>query len=514
MSDAIVTVSDATDEIDEFCFDIKMDDASSLSGYISVSENETDEAVEIPSEDDGTLLLSTLAAQFPGACGLKFRNPATGNFRGVRLIDGKLHPPDSAWGNDTYIVVFPRQNSSQSEIQETENQIHHIQSLGDTPGVPITYDLYTPGLSHSKTGGNRTDSTDNKRKGDDMENPVIKTKRMETRNVCSDLIVLGLPWKATEEDVKAYFTDNVGEVVLAQVKRDAKGNSKGFGFIRFSSYKDQLKCLQQRHMIMGRWCDVNIPNSNETAQRALNSKIFVARCSEKITVDDLRTYFSKFGEVTDVFIPRPFRSFAFVTFQDALVAQSLCGEDHIICGCSVHLSSAAPKTNSKMGGDRQGGFRGNDFGRGQMNMGGMGMGMGMPQGGGGGQGWGQRGNRPQGNPGGGDGNEMGMNFLNMMAAAQAVLSGQGGWGPLGMGGQNNSGNAEPSMGQPFNNTQRPDSGSNQRPFSGWGAGSGSGGSGGSQFDGGNGGGGGSASGGSGGNSGGYSSNWSGQNRWN
>ncbi|XP_033755649.1 TAR DNA-binding protein 43-like isoform X1 [Pecten maximus] len=488
MSDAIVTVPDATDE---FCF--KMEDTTAMSDYISVSENETDEAVEIPSEEDGTLLLSTLAAQFPGACGLKFRNPATGNFRGVRLIDGKLHPPDSAWGNDTYIVVFPRPNSSQSEIQETENQIHHIQSLGD-----------------------------NKRKGDDMENPVIKTKRMETRNVCSDLIVLGLPWKATEEDVKAYFTDNIGEVVLAQVKRDAKGNSKGFGFIRFSGYKDQLKCLQQRHMIMGRWCDVNIPNSNvsasETAQRALNSKIFVARCSEKITVDDLRTYFSKFGEVTDVFIPRPFRSFAFVTFQDALVAQSLCGEDHIICGCSVHLSSAAPKTNSKMGGDRQGGFRGNDFGRGQMGMGGMGMGMGMPQGGGGGQGWGQRGNRPQGNPGGGEGNDnMGMNFLNMMAAAQAVLSGQGGWGPLGMGGQNNSGNAEPSMGQPFNNTPRPDSGNNQRSFSSWGAGSGSGGGGsGSQFEGGNSGSGSASSsgGGSGGNSGGYSSNWSGQNRWN
>ncbi|XP_021379215.1 TAR DNA-binding protein 43-like isoform X2 [Mizuhopecten yessoensis] len=490
MTDAIVSFPCRRDSFEDFS-PVKMEDTVNMSDYISVSENESDEAVEIPREEDGTLLLSTLSAQYPGACGLKFRNPATGNFRGVRLIDGKLHPPDSAWGNDTYIVVFPRPNSSQSEIQETENQIHHIQSLGD-----------------------------NKRKGDDMENPVIKTKRVETRNVCSDLIVLGLPWKATEEDVKAYFTDNIGEVVLAQVKRDAKGNSKGFGFIRFSSYKDQLKCLQQRHMIMGRWCDVNIPNSNETAQRAMNSKIFVARCSEKITVDDLRTYFAKFGEVTDVFIPRPFRSFAFVTFQDALVAQSLCGEDHIICGCSVHLSSAAPKTNSKMGGDRQGGFRGNDFGRG----GGMGMGMGMPQGGGGGgggqgQGWGgQRGNRPQGNPGGGDGNDnMGMNFLNMMAAAQAVLSGQGGWGPLGMGGQNNS-NAEPSMGQPFNQSSpRPDSGNNQRSFSGWGGGSSGGGSGsgGTPFEGGNNNSGGSGSTGSGsGNSGGYSSNWSGQNRWN
>lgn len=45
--------------------------------YLQVAEKEDDEPVEIPSEDDGTLLLSTLAAQFPGACGLKYRNPQT-----------------------------------------------------------------------------------------------------------------------------------------------------------------------------------------------------------------------------------------------------------------------------------------------------------------------------------------------------------------------------------------------------------------------------------------------------
>jgi len=37
-------------------------------------------------------------------------------------------------------------------------------------------------------------------------------------------------------------------------------------------------------------------------------------------------------KTTDVFIPRPFRAFSFVTFLDPDVAQSLCGEDHIIKG--------------------------------------------------------------------------------------------------------------------------------------------------------------------------------------
>ena len=40
-----------------------------------------------------------------------------------------------------------------------------------------------------------------------------------------------------------------------------------------------------------------------------------------MNADDLRDYFSKFGEVTDVFIPKPFRAFAFVTFLDPEVAQ-------------------------------------------------------------------------------------------------------------------------------------------------------------------------------------------------
>lgn len=46
------------------------------------------------------------------------------------------------------------------------------------------------------------------------------------------------------------------------MKKDLKtGQSKGFGFVRFESYESQMKCLAQRHMIDGRWCDVRIPNS-------------------------------------------------------------------------------------------------------------------------------------------------------------------------------------------------------------------------------------------------------------
>jgi len=81
----------------------------------------------------------------------------------------------------------------------------------------------------------------------------------------------------------------------------------------------------------------------------ISRKVFIARCTEDITADDLRNYFNQFGEVVDVFIPKPFRSFAFVTFSDPDVAHSLCGEDHIVKGVSVHISYAAPKGTDRYG---------------------------------------------------------------------------------------------------------------------------------------------------------------------
>lgn len=77
--------------------------------YLQVAEDEGEEPIELPSEDDGTLLLSTLSAQFPGSSGLKYRNPESKTFRGVRLSDGRLHPPpDGGWGSQIFYCVFPK----------------------------------------------------------------------------------------------------------------------------------------------------------------------------------------------------------------------------------------------------------------------------------------------------------------------------------------------------------------------------------------------------------------------
>lgn len=325
--------------------------------YIRVAEDENEEPMEIPSEDDGTVLLSSVSAQFPGACGLRYRNPETQCMRGVRLVEGVLHAPESDWGNLVYVVNYPK---------------------------------------------------DNKRKMDEIDAAsAVKVKRGFQKT--SDLIVLGLPWKTTEQDLKEYFS-TFGEVIMVQVKRDtATGNSKGFGFVRFTDYETQTKVVSQRHMIDGRWCDCKLPNSKTSPDEPMRSrKIFVGRCTEDMTPDDLRQYFMQYGEVTDVFIPKPFRAFAFVTFADDQVAQALCGEDLIIKGVSVHISNAEPKHNN----NRQMMDRGRFGGTGAFNKG-FGNNRGGMGGGSGGVNFGALGLPPA-----------------MVAAAQAAL--QSSWGMMGM----------------------------------------------------------------------------------
>lgn len=78
--------------------------------YLQVAEEEGEEPMELPAEEDGTLLLSTLQAQYPGTSGLKYRNPDTNAIRGIRLVEGRLHPPtvEDGWGAQVYICVFPK----------------------------------------------------------------------------------------------------------------------------------------------------------------------------------------------------------------------------------------------------------------------------------------------------------------------------------------------------------------------------------------------------------------------
>lgn len=278
--------------------------------YITVVENEGDELVELPLEEDLTLNLGTLQGQFPGACGLKYRSPETGAWRGLRVTNDIVSQVNNDWsGNHCYVVVYPKDNKRKGEEGEAD------QSAAEGPK--------TKRPTKSKPAG-----------------PV-------------DLIVMNLPFKLEEDAMKSYF-DTFGELVMVQLKKDLEGKSRGFGFIRYKTLEDQGRCLSERHYIDGRQLEVKLPQSKSAGlddvvypgapQPHLSRRIFVGRVTENITKEDLETYFVKYGEITDVFVPKPFRMFAFVTFAEAESAAALIelGEDHLINGCSVNVAFASP----------------------------------------------------------------------------------------------------------------------------------------------------------------------------
>nr|ACC43958.1 TAR-protein [Philodina roseola] len=269
--------------------------------FIRVVDESTDdnEIVEIPLDGgaDAFLSLSTLAAQFQGVTALKYRHPETSVWRGVRVVDGKLYHPDGRWDPDmVYVTVYSK----------------------SSPTIDV------------KRKGDQNDEFAQESIGEIKEECENDPNRR-----CVDLIVLGISYRSLEADIK----------------RDANGQSRGFGFIRFKNYESQLAVINKRHFIDGRHVDVKIPDSKTSVHEPeCARKIFVARLPDNITPDDLRQYFSKYGAIKDVYIPKPARSFAFVTFHDSNIVRQLFGT-HIIHGCSVTVGPAEPKNKTSTIGD-------------------------------------------------------------------------------------------------------------------------------------------------------------------
>lgn len=264
--------------------------------YVQVTGSQTAlvDPIDMPTEEDNSILLSTLEAQFPGAIGLKYR--FDNRLRIVRLNEGKLYPPEDGWSDRVYTCNF------RSSTRDAKCKPDGIQDSGVIKSVD----------------------------GDDLSVSDM------------DLVVLGLPWKVTEDDLKKYFA-KFGDVEYTQIKTDPNGKSKGYGFVRFKHKKSQVRVMLERHNIDGRWCDVRIPNSKDKNVSKVSRKVFVGQVSENVDEHMLRNYFVKYGHISDLFLPRPHRGFAFVTFTDPSSTQKVIGRDHKVGDSSVVCTEAIPK---------------------------------------------------------------------------------------------------------------------------------------------------------------------------
>ncbi|KAK6031476.1 hypothetical protein OSTOST_02372 [Ostertagia ostertagi] len=314
------------------------------SEFVVVSENNGD-PLELPTAPDNTLFMNTLQASFPGATGMKYKNPKTGALRAVAVdaTGTKLLPPLDGWDDKVFMVITANTRPERgSDVSVKRRKIGNSDGDSDSDGE---------GRVGRKRAADARDS--------------VKQPAMPRRPV--DLIVLGVNYKTTDEDFKKYF-EAFGTVSFAEIKRSTDGSSKGFGFVQMSTLEEEDKVMATaEHMIDGRRCEIRIPDQKHTdssgnriaaPRKILANKIFVGRLTEKITEETLREFFEKQAKlvnesasVTNVLIPRPFRGFAFITFTHAEVADRMVkANNFVIDGMSVVVTFAVPRETPQQAG--------------------------------------------------------------------------------------------------------------------------------------------------------------------
>ena len=276
-------------------------------GYVRVGKlSAPDDIMELPLELDGTFTLSTVLSHFPNAIGLKWR-AGSGAWRGLRAVDNIFDPPKSGWKDTVYYV--------------TEND----------------------------QAARKTDSSSSQRS---MPAPPSGNVYLQ------DMAVLDLAWSTTSAELEQYFNDRCGDVVFCEVKTDREtGKSRGFGFIRFSSEDAARRAADGEHVIGGRVVEVK-------PKKVTPMKLFVGRLPDGTTRDALHDYFSKFGELSDTYVPSPFKGFGFVTFVSDVVGQHVISGDHIMGGNRLNVTRGEEsksfnrrRQDNNGGGGRGGGDR-------------------------------------------------------------------------------------------------------------------------------------------------------------
>lgn len=320
--------------------------------YVSVIDPFTREIIELPTHEDDSLTLSTLSHAIPGACGLKYHNARSGTQRALLMDPAgvKFLSPHGGWKGKQFTVIFSQQSYSYDRNRYTNfgNSFYRPGDQNAKRRKLMDDDCLSCYDCSDEDGFEGITSTNIKQKrskNDDDDNDS------QTEEVTSDLIVLGIPYSNTEEDLRKYF-EKFGTVTVSQIKKKEDGQSKGYGFIRMLDYKSQMKVLRSSPLrIDNRTVTVKIPNNTKQTEEGgsviekpnIRKRLFVSRITEDLTQDILKNFFTKevkkinpSNSVTSVFIPRPFRSFAFVTFlNDSCISKLVKKNNYIINGVSV-----------------------------------------------------------------------------------------------------------------------------------------------------------------------------------
>jgi len=172
------------------------------------------------------------------------------------------------------------------------------------------------------------------------------------------LFVGGLSWETTQDTLLRYFS-RFGDVIDCVVMKNAEtGRSRGFGFVTFSDPNNIDSVIQScPHNLDGRTIDPKPCNPRSMQKPKKNTnwpKVFLGGLPSSITETDLRSYFSRYGRVTEVVImydqeKKKARGFGFLSFETEAAVDQAVAEHYVnIQNKQVEIKRAEPRNNAEV----------------------------------------------------------------------------------------------------------------------------------------------------------------------
>lgn len=177
--------------------------------------------------------------------------------------------------------------------------------------------------------------------------PKTDKKNLNSKN----LLVKNLESTVTTKDLNTIFAQ-YGEVSSCKIEYDQKGKSKGYGYVSFADPECANKAIEKLNgsPINGKTIEISvlIPSKNKCC-------IYVKNFPRDFCEEDLKKFFSKFGEITSVAISKDpkgaSKGFGFITFasfQEANNAIKHTNEEHFTFpGCAPLFASLPVKKEDR-----------------------------------------------------------------------------------------------------------------------------------------------------------------------
>jgi len=179
------------------------------------------------------------------------------------------------------------------------------------------------------------------------------------------LFVGGIPLSTSEDMLRGYFFQ-FGQVNQCELMQK-NGISRGFGFVTFATQEAADRAMQTEKMLDGRRLEARpaVPREVLSSPQHVACKLFVGGLAVETTPEELRSYFSSFGEVTEALVMTnsegTSRGFGFVTFASEAAADSVVAGTHTLRDRRAEIKKAVPKRDmEKQRSERFGGPGGYD----------------------------------------------------------------------------------------------------------------------------------------------------------